>query len=600
MPMVSFIQALMIFAVAQFVLITGLLKFNRGLRLGEKANLVAKHLSKAILIVFIAFVAVTAYAVMNETLPAVWPFLYVSLVGIILFDCVVNLNKRPLTTVLALCLPVLVAIVSMAIAGPMPVGSDEGRFAGYAYRIIQDGKWQPNVYVDNPFYQFFNIVPYLLATLSMITGLDVVYFVHPIAVILVRLVMSLCLYVVLKHLIPKQMGNIAVLGPILLLSIPPLAISDFIPSTLAVTFYLGAMAFLCVELESKYNNMRFLLIVLISIIGILTHPTYPLLLISTLVPMSLAFRSHKQKSMEHSYLRTLTFIVLVLAFLNWSHTIVLDQLAYTGKTFFQTLDQLVTGAITPFSASKPIWYAAAPFQLAYSWTLPIGFAGAYVISNFAGEAITAAKVKRMFGNLRQDWRTTIAIVGLFLLGAALILKTSFGGWNTRYFYSFFLLLIPASVLVIGKIASRRRVINIVIIVLAVAMASFFAMQDPALFPGGNDVLLQANRRSYVVAETFASNASLNIEYVLEPRVAIPFDAMAASLFPELFYPSYDLRLFSAAIIVVNLDNIGSQWFAYSLYKNPSIINGVINNTFNIIYDDGSYKAWYTTSVPPKV
>jgi len=255
----------------------------------------------------------------------------------------------------------------------------------------------------------------------------------------------------------------------------------------------------------------------------------------------------------------------------------------------QSLMDLLTGQIEPFRAGRQVWYSTAPFQLAYSWVLLLGLAAAYIFTQLLNGVTTLKNVKKLITHLKGDWLVTVAITGILWLGTALITRASFGGWSVRYFYPFYLLLIPASAVIIGKIAGKKRIVNTVIIVIMVAVASFYAIQDPAFSLSANKILLVANKRTWIVAESLALNVSLDTRYRFDPRVSIPFGAMTLKSTPELYY-SQSEHSYEATLVVLNLDDLGEQWASY--WFEDDVLQGISNNSYGIVYTDGLYRAYY--------
>jgi len=584
----SFVSALLVFAFIELVFVLILCKAKFGPRINHLENLLVPHLNIIVALCSLLFALVTVYsATINESVPTAWYLLYGLLVGLLVLDSLIRKSADPRTISIALLIPVAITLMSFLMKGPMPTGQDEGRFAGFAYRIVQDGRWQSGVYSEATYYQFFHIVPYLMATLSIVTGLDVNFLVHPSMMLIVSLTMSLSIYVVIRNLGGKQGSRIGILGPVLLLSTPPIAALQFIPQILAEVLFLTAM--ILVSLRTYTKSGRFLSLLIVSIIGVITHATYPLLLLSMLIPMSLAFGGRGNKIVKSGLLKSVIKIVSVFALAYYGSVLVLDQLVGTGKTFILSLLELLTGEIEPFTLGRQMWYSAVSPEIAFSWVLVLSLAATYVIVKILDCMFKLRSVQKVFGHLKSDWLVGVTVAGVLWLGFGLMLRSSYAGWGARYFFPFYLLLLPASAVVIGKIARKRRIINTAIIVVIIAVASFYALQDPALSVGPNNILLVADKRSWNVAEDLALNVSLNTSYRLDPRVEIPFQATVVKSTPELAYSRLKLS-YNATLIVLNLDNPGRQWA--SQWFEDDVLQGIKNNNYDVAYDDGLYRAWY--------
>jgi len=255
----------------------------------------------------------------------------------------------------------------------------------------------------------------------------------------------------------------------------------------------------------------------------------------------------------------------------------------------------LTGTVEPFEAGRQVWYSAAPFEIAYSWALPIGLASSLVFLAIIGEKLDLRNLPRFPERIKSNWVLTVAITGILFLGSALVLRSSYGGWRVRYFYPFYLLLMPACITVIGKIVSKKRLISTAILVFLIAIASFYAMQDVALSPQ-TDILLQADRRTWTIAETlaatFSSDAvgSLAREYLMDARVAIPFQALALESMPKLYYEGGSQ--ISPRLIVVSFDRLGTEWA--SSYLEDQDLAAIKDDSYSVVYTDGLYRGF---SVP---
>jgi len=587
---ISFITALLVFAFVQFVLTLALRFLNLGPTIHAREHVLANYSNKMVYLLLIGYVLLTAYSVINGVVVAAWFYVFALLLVALTLSALVG--KAPDFRILGIvfAVPIVAMLMGMLMNGSMPSGQDEGRFAGFAYNIIREGKWQPHVYLENNYYQLFHVVPFILATISSITGLDILSLVHPLTSLVVTLIVSLDIYLIIRNLKERRSAGLGLLGPILFLTTPPIMTSGFIPQILAVTFYLTALLILGKSASGMPYNAKLITLFLISVIGVVTHATYPILLLSTLIPMLIASNSRQQQMAEPRLLKSVIYLVTVFTLVYWTYTLILDQLVGTSSSWINGLISLLMGGTRPFEAGRQVWYSGAAPEVAYSWVLPIALAMAYAFAVLLSGLTGLGKIRKNFRNLRHDWLAVLAITGVTMLGAALVLRSSSGGWGVRYFYPFYILLIPASAIVIEKITEKRRIMNMAAVLIMIGLVSFYALQDPMRSIGEKDLFLVANRRTWVVAESLAQNVSLEVDYLLDPRVGIPFTALTFRSTPSLFYkdlkPSYN-----AMLVVLNLDNLGEQWVKGRIEEET--LQRVANDS-SVVYTDGLYSAFYVS------
>jgi len=584
----QFLYALIVFVFIQFVVASVLRMFSPGPEIRGRCNL-ACGLKWATIFVLVFYMLVTVYSAITAERVMIWPFLNGLLIGLLILFSAVKRDRSSDLMMLVTSLSVSIAVIglSLLIDGPMPITQDEGRFAGFAYRIIQDGRWMPYAYFENTYYQFFHVIPYLQAVLSLITGQDVIYSIHPIVVLTTTLLACLGIYIVLKRFIPVHGTGLAVLGPTLIALTPPISMLGFIPPNLAIALYLSSLAAFSIFRKSN-NHMLFISVVLISVTGVITHATYSLLLLTTLIPLLFSWGNNaepSEKRLLKSVLR-LVSIVSILTLTYWAHTLIMDMLATTGKVWTDSLIELITGEIKPFETVRPVWYFRAPAELACSWTLLPALTTAYIFTQAVPRLASLTNFKKTIQDLRSDPFFNLGVIGTLLIALALAFKATPWG-PTRYFYPFYLLLMPTSSLVIGKIADKKGIMSITLIVIMISAISFYAIQDPAISPDIHQVVLLANKRSWIVAESLVQHASPNLRYRVEPRVEIGFEALTGKFMPlEIFGSTAK----SDELLILNYDELGELWADYRFEE--ATLQAIKNGEYSVVFSDGSYKAYY--------
>ena len=590
----SFVTALIVFALVLFILILMLRMINFGPRIG-KGEKVLPYLNKVIIALLFLYLLIVAYSALTVTRPTVWFLFHVLLVGALVLVSTIMKKSLRLVTLGALLMPMAVIFLTLLINGPTPITQDEGLWAGLPYRMIEDGKWESNVYSARAnvpaYYQLFPVTSYLQATISLVTGLDVLYFVSPLTVLVVTLLFSLCIYIVLKNLMGGQGTKLGVLGPILFCSTPYVLSLGFIPQSLATALFLTSLAVLSVRAPVKSNYRECLIaVILISIVGVITHATYPLFLLLTLIALLFAYGRLAERVSEANLLRSVIRIVAVLTLTYWTYTFILDSLVIGyGRPWVQSLLEIVTGGARPFEAGRRIWFDLGPTALAYSFALLPAFATAYILTEMIPGLTSFTKAKKVIHDLRRNPFYTLGATGLLLVGLAFITRASPGVGFTRYLGPAYILLVLTSTAIISKIAGKKRSVNVTLMVMIIAMSSFYAVQNPSLSPDVREIMGLANKRSWNVAQTLFRYASPDLKYRVDQRVGIGFGALVIKSAPEFLNLEFSKTLGNGSLLVLNLDEYGRVWANY--YLGETVLQAIENDTYGIVYTDGLYKMY---------
>lgn len=588
------ITALIAFALVQFVLTLMLCVINLGPRINKEIKALA-HLDRAIVPLFFLYLLMATYSALTATRLTVWFLFSALLVGVLVLTSMTGKSLRKVTLIPALLMPIVVIFLSLLISGLVPIVQDEGLFTGLAYRIIADEKWQSGIYTVANYYQFFPVIPYLESIISIVTGANLIYLVHPLIVLVVTLLVSLSVYVILKN--PRFMrgaggGSVAVLGilgPILFFSAPSLSTLGFVPQVLATALFLTSLTVVSIQSSAKSTFKKSLILVtLISVVGVITHATYPLFLLLTL--FSLLFASHElaERPSEVDLLRSAIRILIVFTLAYWTYTLILDSLVINyGKPWIQSLMELFTGDVKPFQAGRQVWYTLGPAELTYPLASLPALAAAYIFTKMIPGLRSFTRARSVVYSLRRDALFVLGATGLFLIGLAFITRASPGVGFPRYLNSAYILLIPASAAIISKIASKKRVINTILIVIIIAMTSFYAIQNPLLSPDVNEIMGLANKRSWNVAQTLVPYISPDVKYQIDQRVGIAFEALTVKSAPAPAKSEFTKELGSLAIL--NLDEYGKAWV--NTYLGDKVLKAIENDTYDVVYSDGLYKMY---------
>jgi len=556
--------------------------FRLGPSVSEKSSFLRALLNRGTLILYFLFLVTSTYSILTAQRFSLWFYLYALLIGSIVYTMALpKTHQRPAMSFCAVSVPVIVLAVSLAISGPMPITQDEGRFTGFAFRIIEDGNWVSYRYPENIHYQFFHIVPFLKATVFMITGLDMLSVTHPLLVLSLTLLTALGVLMLARISINKDVRflSLVTLAPILFLSTPPVSTIAFIPHTLSIALYLISFSIVIKALYQENLDRRNLtIVILISVVGVITHAIYPLLFLISVGMLLLAGKllgySHPPKLLGSAFK-----IVIVATIIYWTFSLLLEQVVTTGRSLTTSLVDLFFGEVQPFKSTRPMWYQQAPPELALSWVLFPALTGAFILLKLVkirGRGISSIREPGVF----------MGLTGLLILIVGLTSRMAPYSYH-RLFYSGYPLLIIPSILAIKGTVSKRKQFNVLMITFIIVAASFYAVQDPAVSPDIHKVMMLANKRSWAVAESLVQHASQNLKYRVDARVEIGFEALIAKSIPTEIFSS---TVKSDELLVMNYDNLGKLWA--SRWYEEATLQAIENGEYDIVFSDGSYKAYY--------
>jgi hypothetical protein len=475
-----------------------------------------------------------------------------------------------------LSLPILVMATSLATSGPAPLTSDEGRFTGFAIRIIKDGKWIPYQYYENDYYQLFHVVPFLKALLGMIMSADIINTVHPLLVLLLTLFTTLAIYTLTRRILGlinegSEFQKLATLSPIIFLCSPTISTLEFIPQWVAASLYL--LTFLII-ISKPYCKAGIALVLLLSLAGVMIHAAYPILMLTSLGTLMMA------NALKGTKLSGLFKYVMIVALTYWTHTIILDSIIDVGRGWFSRLIELHSESMRV--AQVQAEYSSAPSWMAYPWTLLPSFAFSTIFLKLVEKILN-----RRAMNALERFIVELGVFGLMFLMLGFISRMFSLSHVAlvRYSYASYLLLLPASIYAMRQVLSKGKMINILLIALIITSSAFCAIHDPKFSPDVFKFTTDADKRSWIVARTFGALLSPNIKYSFDTRIGIGIEALILGDHPEL----YGKKPENAQIVIVALDNVGKAnlnfWFGSKWVK---IIE---SGNYSIIFSDGCYKAY---------
>ncbi len=510
-------------------------------------NFDEKYVSTVILLLSLVSVLISIYWDVN-----LFPFIYAVLMTFILWlssSGFLKSNRRFLfaTVLLFVFTPI---IVTTSTKHPLPLG-DDARFIGFAAAMNSDGRWIPFKYVENPYYQFFHLIPFLEYVLSTVTGFGALGITGLMGYYLtlkycIYLTYFIFVYFLVKE-ITREISNSFI--ALLLLSITPtLSLIQLVHQYYAIVLSLVTI-YLMLKLFRDPKPLTAILIILF-IPGIIAHATYTLIIASFLLPLLIT----KVSKAFRSRVSNIILILIMMSLAYWMYTYVFDVIARPGVNALTRLVDLLTGRTIPFQEARLPWYTSGMEQYFWAWALIPSITSAYLIlqiaSAFLGKNGPIIPLKSYVG--------TLGLLGLVATGVNFLLRSlpTFGG---RYFYWLYLLMLPLSAITIIWIS--RKSASLILSITLISVISFYGIQDPTLSANtfGNKIGW-ADRTSWEITSNLASYIDHSAKTWLDPRIGVPISALSSQ--------EKGSATTQQVIAIVGIDEVG----LYGLQKNPHAVH----------------------------
>jgi len=329
---------------------------------------------------------------------------------------------------------------------PLPLG-DDARFIGFAAAIEDDGRWVPFKYPENPYYQFFHLIPvqeYILASIIGVSITNIMLY-----YLTLKLVLYLA-YILLLFLVMRKLAGSysAPLVTVLLLSItPPLAFAQVTHQHYAIVVALTLLLILLnMSDESRPSSKVDVLVGYpLWLAGVVAHATYTLMLLAFSLPLIITNRS---KDARRKIIRAVG-LILIISLTYWMYTYVMDVIVRPTVNAFDRFTDLITGRSSPFYGTAQPWYGPQEQVFFISWVLVPSIVASHTLFSipivssmtvfYAMLFFKRVRSKELLKgncNMSMSLRHYLSILGLLGLGGTVInymfrALPIFGG---RYFY----------------------------------------------------------------------------------------------------------------------------------------------------------------------
>jgi hypothetical protein len=557
------------------------------------------RISERILLAFLGAYVISVLVVM---LTDVRVFLLLHAMMLSLTLCAIlgtSLKRNASVLAATLVIALMPVIVMVSTKHPLPLG-DDARLIGFAAAIDSDGRWVSFKYPENPYYQFFHLIPALEYILASITGVSIKSLTGIMSGYLtLKLTLYLAYFLLLFLVMRKLFGGAS--GPlvaVLLLSItPPLALSQVVHQGYAIVL---SLATLFVMLGAQDRGSRADAIAKYPLLasGVVAHATYTIMVLTFALPMIITSRLGVRRITEA------VGIMLVISLAYWIYTYVMDVIMRPTVDAFNRLVDLITGRAPLFYGVARPWYGPEQQPFFIAWSLIPSMGASYILLSILmtlvemvssmTSSVRRARSKRLLSrghNANVSPRPYVSTLGLLGLGGIVInfaLRTlpTFGG---RYFYWLYLLVLPLSVLVAVKIS--KRLLGLITCVALISAVSFYGVQDPTLSANMyGENIGWAERDSWSLALALSQQLNPSILAWIDPRLSTPLSSLKPS-------PTQSEVIARQRVAIVGVDIVGLKaaskdprnvdWFMRYMGMNPQDLTRSLNK-FDVVLSSAKY------------
>ena len=128
-----------------------------------------------------------------------------------------------------------------------------------------------------------------------------------------------------------------------------------------------------------------------------------------------------------------------------------------GTSTISSIWDLITGHPRSFEYERPVWKARSPYGIAYSWSLLPALAIVYTLTHiyFRIKNLLNKSYGKIYkrNELIYCYSFALGITGLLAIGIGFLSRLASPTGVARLAYSFYFLLLPASILLIAIILS---------------------------------------------------------------------------------------------------------------------------------------------------
>ncbi len=386
----------------------------------------------------------------------------------------VNINNSNLVLASALLYILVPASIYLKVGKSLPT-VEEGRYFGFANYIASWGRWEPYKLFDNDYYQQFHVSPFLAYITRYIIGLDL-FSSRIFWGVLITIVFMLFILVIARHLIGEKIGIVLPKNTLILVLTSMLAIITpelyyvyitFSNSVIGVILFLTSLYILSLLFEGKItqNRLVFFLFILVSIVGVFTHPLY-FVFLTLFLAVLVSFRRS---------LKDYLIVLVILNILYWIYTAVLkSMLIRTILNYISVITSLLFGGnrvishyISWYEAIKGSWF------LIIAWSLSVSIAVAVLVVHLLRDKLNIKKVI-----LRHYLIASALIITVIGISYAVITGSNLTGLGITHLYTLFALYVPYASTILYVYARSKKTIVFLVGLIILALASYGIQEEP--------------------------------------------------------------------------------------------------------------------------
>jgi len=541
---------------------------------------------KILIITLVIYLALSlVFTQINITL---FPYMHAILIAVITWMMFYTLQKRIdvflITTLVAIFMPIAIMI---ATKHPLPLG-DDARFPGFAKAIEDDGRWIPYKYSEEPYYQFYHLIPALECILASVTGSGVenILYYYLMLKFIFYLSYFLLIFLILKSL---KIGDIApFIGLLLMALTPPLALTQIVHQGYAIISAM-AMTYIVLRTLSLRSEVSILMLSMLFVSGIIAHATIIVIFLAFLLPLLYlnSYNAGRQKIMRIAGLAILISIVYWIGI--YYMNIIVGQSISSIISFIN----LIFGEVTAFYGTAKPWYTQEQNIYFVSWSLVPSIVSSYILLH-PKYLLKIFKKNRTADSQNLSYIILLGLIGLIgtIINFLLRLVPSFGG---RYFYWLYILMIPlASMIITGQ---RKNLLSLILSLIIISMATFYGIQDPTLSANTfGEKIGWADKNDWKIALSLSHYIDPYISLWTDPRLGSPLSSL--KLTPLLEHTGFKTDQM-IKIAIIGIDRVGIigmtkdprnvDWFKRNLKIDPMEvpISSLLDN-FSVILCIGNY------------
>ncbi len=356
-------------------------------------------------------------------------------------------------------------------------GSDQGRDIHGCSLIVKTGEFMPTN--KTTYYDSFPFHRILMASTSIVTGLDRLYYVIDITV--VHLLFTLILFLVSKKITSSMRARVAFLVPFMWMSSPALSFVQASNRVLSIVFAFTALYLANISKPNRIRN-AILLFIPITVAMVASHASGPIFMLSLLLPLLFSSVLSSDRLRTSNNLSLICSLTIVVALIYW----VFNELVF--RTIMGTSHDLIRTITNFFNPENQlqIRYAARPYLAseastnpAFSWAVPPALIASYFLHKLQNGLIKRSQDKGK-NDLVERIGGYGSLIGLVFLVTSFLVANY--GTHIDLIAPTFAILLFLMILALPKLVSSRNELVVIATVCILGTSLLFGVSSPDWAP----------------------------------------------------------------------------------------------------------------------